>query len=447
MVKNKKLKLTPMVLGGKVKCMTNMSQAVALLVMSFVFSAKVLASPLTSGFSFAQVDFTYPSATELNSPYGQIFLDYSQIPGSGYVNVKTSAGWAVQNLPVLGGSGLPGVSMMFDLGFTGPQVAPFEAYVDYSPVPLADNSTLTGSPQSFGLLNHVEHNPGGSGGPITSPQENPAGKMTVTFDPNGITTLPIINTIRRSVEQVNNQCGPAAVANSLAYLKERYGVALKHEHIPGNLGNPPSSLVGQLDNFSDWNAIDGVFRANLLDGKLKYLDKNGPKNLIIKHQGVFDFKNKSEIPAADRTQGATTSNYQGNLVTIDFLMQEIHNGEDIEMDLTFGGRNGPGHEIMITGGDFILGRPWVTFVHDAVQGNNTKGTGLFDGGYGFAWLDDPGGGGFLQLKGYVIGYDGLAAGVRNVITESVPEPATSGLIVLGLVIIPFFRPMKLWWSK
>ncbi|HEY5673368.1 MAG TPA: hypothetical protein VIR78_06680 [Malonomonas sp.] len=379
------------------------------------------ALPLATGVDFAQVNFTYPSATQMYSPYGQIFLDYSKIPDSGYVNVKTSAGWVVQNMPVFGGSGLPGLSMMFDLGFSGPQQAPFFAAVDYSPDPITNDATLTGPQQSFGVLRHVEHNASNDSGAF-GPPASPTGKMSVTFDPNGKTTLPVINTISPSVEQDHNQCGPAAVANSLAYLNQRFDVTLKHKHIPGIAGNPPDSLVGQIDLLVPRAQGEGVWRSDLLDGKLKYLDKHGPKGLIIKHQGVFDKEGAVTINA-DRTQGSTTSKFKGGLVTIDFLMNEIHHGEDVEMDLTFGGKFDGGHEIMITGGDFILGRPWVTFVHDAVQGNNMKGTGLFDGGYGFAWLDDPGGGDFLQFKGYVIGADGFAAGVRNVITESVPEPS------------------------
>lgn len=403
----------------------------ATIMLCFALSSETLASPLTSGVSFSQVDFTYPGATELNSPYGQVFLDYSQIPVSGYVNVVTSQGWVVQNIPVFPSSGLPGLSMMFDLGFSGPQTAPFQAYVDYSPTPLANDSTLTGSFQSFGILSHVENNAQDGAGTM-APPGNPAGKMKVTFDPNGVTTPFKINTIMRSVEQDVNQCGPAAVANSLAYLQQAYGLSLKHKNIPGIAGAPPDSLVGQIDLLVPRAKGEGVWRSDLLDAKLKYIDKFGPSGLIIKHQGVFD-KNGAVTINGDRTKGGTTSSFKGNLVTVDFLMSEIQAGEDVEMDLAFNGKFGRGHEIMITGGDFILGRPWVTFIHDSVQGDNAKGTGLFDGGYGFAWLDDPDPTtGFLQFKGYTIGANGLAAGVRNVITESpIPEPSTFLLFGIG----------------
>ncbi len=394
-------------------------------------SLAVNATPLSSGITFKQVDFTYPGAEQIYSQYGQVFLDYSEISGSGYVNVKTSTGWVVQNMPVFGSSGLPGLSMMFDLGYSGPQTSPFSAIVDYSNTPIYDQSQITGNIQSFGTLGHVENNALDSAGSF-GPPSNPAGKMSVTFDPNGLTTPSIINSIRPSVEQDVNQCGPSAIANSLDYLSRSAGIALVHQNIPGIAGNPKESMVGQIDVAVGRVQGQGVWRSDLLDGKLKYLDKFGPDNLVIKHQGVFD-KNGAIVINGDRTQGNITSVFQGNLVTLNFLIGEIHHGEDVEMDMSFGGMFGAGHEIMVTGGDYILGRPWITFVHDAVQGDNNKGTGLLDGGYGFAWLDDPGNGNFINLKGYVVGANGLSAGVRNVITESVPEPTTVALILISFL--------------
>jgi hypothetical protein len=451
--------------------MRNIVSITVALTLSLFWCVRTFASPLTTGVSFKQVDFTYQNAPEPDSQYGQIFLDYGvihQIPGispSGYVNVITlgtcveglnagalctsnsacpdsicSTGWVVQNMPVFASSGLPGLSMMFDLGFSGPQTTSFRAIVDYSPSPLADDSTIAVPPdefdfvaQDFGTLAHVEHNAAGSGDPATAPPGNPTGKMTTTFDPKGATSVPVINTTMRSVEQDLFQCGPGAVANSLAYLNAHYGVPLAHAHVPGRSGAPANSLVGQIDLKVPRSICTGVFRGNMLDGKLRYLDAFGPHGLIIKHQGTFDLIGGTEFIDEDLTRGNETSKYQGGLVALQFLMDEIHHGEDVEMDLRWS--SGGGHQIMITGGDTILGRPYVTFIHDAHQnpekttdpdcGPNanwqadTIGTGLFDGGYGFAWLDDPGGGARIKFKGYIVGDDGLNAEVRNIVTESV----------------------------
>jgi hypothetical protein len=393
----------------------------------------ISAAEITSGVSFSQVDFTFVNAPEVNSEYGLAVVNYNQFATSGYINIETAAGWVVQNLPVFHGSGLPGLSVMFDLGFSGTQTAPFLADVDFSQTPLANNSSLTAPPSTYGTLTHVQNNDEGTGPALTAAPGSPAGgKESVTFNAAGQTTVPVINTIAGSVEQDMNQCGPGAVANSLAYLNQRYGVTLKQQNIPGIAGVPPNSLVGQIDTFVPRAQGQGVWRGDLLDGKLKYLNANGPKGLSLEYQGSFDYANGTFVGATD-TQGQTTAISKGNLVTIDYLMKEIAAGEDVEMDISFDGSvRGAGHEIMITGGGFILGRPYVTFVHDANQGNNASGTGLLDGGYGFAWLDDPGNGGFIQFKGYVIGANGVAGGVRNVITESVPEP--SGFVLAGVAL-------------
>jgi hypothetical protein len=152
-------------------------------------------------------------------------------------------------------------------------------------------------------------------------------------------------------------------------------------------------------------------------------------------QGSFDDAAGNKL-AGNRTQGSTTSTSAGAKVTVEFLLTELAHGEDIEMDLSFdGSERGAGHEIMITGGGMILGRPYVTFIHDQTQGHNNTGTGLFDGGYGIAWLDDPGDGGLLSFKSYALGANGISASVRNVITESVPEPSTWATLVMGIVVL------------
>src|SRR5262249_25025729 len=250
--------------------------------LAFFLLPLVHAASLSTGVTFDQVNFTYPGATQLNSGYGQAFLVYSAIPGSGYVNVKTAAGWWVQNMHVFLGTGLPGLFIMFDLGFSGTQTSDFFAQVEYTPTPLFDQSQITAAAQDFGFLGKVDHNEQGDNPQLTAAPPNPAGPNALAFNPAGQTTIPTINTIAPSVQQDTNQCGPAAVANSLAYLKQRYGVPLAQQNVPGIAGNPPNSLVGQIDNAVPRAAGQGVWRADLLDGKLRYLDRpDGPKGLVI----------------------------------------------------------------------------------------------------------------------------------------------------------------------
>ena len=100
----------------------------------------------TSGISFAQVSFT--SASQPYSHYGKAFINYGMLYGSGYLNVERyenerAVGWVVKNLPVVNGDVQSGAGTMFDLGVSGYQSS-FTAYVEFSPTPLPDDSSLRG---------------------------------------------------------------------------------------------------------------------------------------------------------------------------------------------------------------------------------------------------------------------------------------------------------------
>ena len=100
----------------------------------------------TSGISFAQVSFTSPS--QPYSRYGKVVVVSGTLYGDGFINIEryengVARRWIVKNLPVVNGALPSGASTMFDLGATGRQYS-FTAYVDYSPTPLADDSSLAG---------------------------------------------------------------------------------------------------------------------------------------------------------------------------------------------------------------------------------------------------------------------------------------------------------------
>ena len=120
--------------------------AACVLVLLLFALSPAYASQLTSGVSFAQVSFTDASAPQQYSQYGQVFIDYTMLYGEGYINIERynngkAAGWVVRNLPVINGSVLSGYSTMFDLGASGYESS-LDAYVDFSPAPLADDSSL-----------------------------------------------------------------------------------------------------------------------------------------------------------------------------------------------------------------------------------------------------------------------------------------------------------------
>ncbi len=110
----------------------------------------------TSGISFAQISFTSPEAPQKYSRYGQISIDYTMLYGDGYINVERynngqAAGWVVRNLPVTSRSLVPGYSTTFDLGASGYQQT-LGAYVDFSPSPMAaDSSLINQTPVTYKL--------------------------------------------------------------------------------------------------------------------------------------------------------------------------------------------------------------------------------------------------------------------------------------------------------
>ena len=127
---------------------TNLWQRNAVFVIALLVIAlsPAYAEQPTSGISFSQISFTDPAAPQRYSHYGQVSMDYTLLYGDGYINVERydsgkAAGWVVQNIPVISGSILPGFSTMFDLGASGYQSS-FTAYVDFSPTPLANDSSL-----------------------------------------------------------------------------------------------------------------------------------------------------------------------------------------------------------------------------------------------------------------------------------------------------------------
>jgi len=133
--------------------------AVCIVALLVIALTPAYAGQPTAGVSFAQVSFTDSQAPQEYSHYGQVFIDYTMLYGSGYINVERyeggkAVGWMVRNIPVISGSASPGFSPMFELGASGYQSS-ISAYVDFSPTPLADDSSLKGQVPLTYLLAHI----------------------------------------------------------------------------------------------------------------------------------------------------------------------------------------------------------------------------------------------------------------------------------------------------
>jgi hypothetical protein len=372
--------------------------------------------------TFHQVDFVFlDSASHMNSAVGQIDVELGPIqslygPLDWYINVVTSRGWVVQNLPVPVGFPYPRISTNFDLG-TNPagneDVTSLEAIVDISPAPLV--AAPEGPPQSLPVTPVTF---GGKGEELTTIlgpfKTDSAGSLRFNL---GADTYAIIQPGHPNVQAANNQCLPAALANSFEYLKGQRHVSIPHDNVPGLRGVPPNSRVGQFDIETSRAAGsrfsgDPVGTENGLKGKVRYIARNGLEDLlVIKHQGWYGGGDLQQIA------GGHTANSKGAgaTVTAKWLLKELESGEDVEMGFLY--KSGGGHRVELIGGGRILGKPFVYHKSDYMQTNidpgDSQGTDRVD----FNYLEDTDHDGLLNLV-----YNKLDANVHSAFSQS-PAPA------------------------
>jgi hypothetical protein len=406
------------------------------------------------GVSFNQVDFTFTEATLLNSSTGEIFVDVATLKAqaglsSGYINVATSLGWVVQNLPIFPGYPYPSISTNFNLGSTaGVDVTSLQAFVDFQPSPSV--SFPGGPPTSFPVGN-VTFGAEGVGGNVTSiPPPPPPG--VVTFQPGGLIDAKF-QPDHPTLQTANNQCLPAALASSLQWLQDTYHITVPH---PNNLGlgtdanndgkADDGTLVGQLDietrrAFESRTRGCGLSVEDGLHGKLRYIGKNGlADKLVVKHMGTLGGGNVSEtvvVPGGNNVTVISTG--LGDPVTAAALSQEISDGEDVELCFAYkglGNEDNGGHAVEVVGVGRILGVPWIAHQSDYKQSNvddATTGDGIPDNEgtdrIDFTFLADTDGDGRLNLI-----YNKLNANIVSFFSQSPGEvdhfPSTSAVFDL-----------------
>ena len=419
----------------------------------FCPSAMLAANLPIAAFSINQL---YNSADNIYS--GAAMFEYNNSAGLlGFINVVDSSNnWWVQNLPV----GFIGtdVGLYSTIGYEmavapAPSSTPVTSgayYVDFTLSPetsvssIQANSTL----QTYGIQPE-DFNIGD-----TSADGDPAGRIVLSSPAPGTLTFNGNNDFNVSyqfghpnVAAAENQCAPAAVANSLDWLRQTQGVNIPNANVPGNrTDNPNNSLVGVLESATYMgrrvaSVTDGggIWP---LDGKMKYLAATGNGGLIVSFQntgtGVAggSYAAGTTIPFNDGNNYTAT---QGGMVAINrgapsfsFIQSEIAKGEDVEINFA------DGHYVNVNGAGVLNGNAFITSISDYKQGpaalgnafnNRTAqrpGTERID----FSWVSKTGA---LTVTG---GYFNGSA-INQVITESVPEPsalwfAGSALVLLSL---------------
>jgi hypothetical protein len=352
------------------------------------------------GVSFRQVDLTFDGAEQPDSRYGMVVVDIPTLVGNtgiaeGYINIALDDGtWDVRNLLISIESGYPGINTIFDLGGTG-DVSVLEAHVDFSEDPTDSFSAV---PDAVFEVLPVEYNAQGFDTQVTAPPNDPPGVAGLVFNPVG-NIRRIWQGLAANVEQDLNQCAPASVANSLQWLEDTNPfIFVPHPHVPGIRD---LSLVGQLDIEMGRPPHVGLMPFNALVGKLMYIDKNGLGPMLrCKHKnspgGAMHLPNAVVRPRFV----ASWPNLNMGLDLIDWVIREVKRGEDVELGIGWPG--GGGHFVRVCAGGYILGVPWIAFVHDAKQGfldpNGTPGNPFddvtdinggvnwWDGGLSFAFV-------------------------------------------------------------
>jgi len=372
-------------------------------------------------------------------------LAVSSSLGSGYLNALDGSGnWIVQNLPV-GLAGMLTDRLNLPGGTTSGSNLSLTADLSATPLAAFNASIASGNSDTPSTLTVAEMTQriGGTG---TGDNEDgvslPAG--TASFNAGGSTSLTY-QTNHPNIEAGINQCAPAAVANSLTWLGLN-DVGTE----PGSFGNPPDSLVAQLDDLMgrDATACNGPCGVWPLDGKLQYLNGLDNPNVIV------NFQDAADNPDGDAGNGgdlvgvggyqAGDGNQSGSGIaamshgtpTFDFIQSELAAGEDVEVDIRFPCTDSNGnptgetcrHYVEITGAGTILGQQWISSVSDQEQGQ-AGGTDTTQ----FDWVS-----GASALPGW-----GDGAEIDQVISESVtPEPGTMMLIGLGLICVAGARRFR-----
>jgi hypothetical protein len=263
-------------------------------------------------------------------------------------------------------------------------------------------------------------------GPPTPPNHDGFGYTSGSTRPDEIT----IQWDHPNIEAAKNQCFPASVANSLQYLRNRYGLAVPHEHKPGlrpSASPGDSSLVGQIDEAMNRQVTNrrtgkGITTGGL-KGKLNYIARNKlHQRLQVTHYGSFNGDDGASNMSSDTIDGARLSSTgAGASVNLDAVFRALAAGENCEAIYSWSTTHPDGtvkrgaHAVDLIGGSSLMGRRSLAWASDVNQDSDSAGAGL--AGVENVEVDGPDANGQYSLGG------GSNRRLRLVICEKfVPPP-------------------------
>lgn len=314
-------------------------------------------------------------------------------PGTvGYLNVVahgiTSSDWLVQNdaIPMNPGEfGQFGAHLSTTFNLTGFSPAgSYDVYASFTSSPMPSPN-----PGLMQLNSHVPFTIYDIGDLISGTAAGrDAGQGTSgQMDPKALHAAggvaAIIGRVRHDIpgiKQGKNECAPTSAAQSLQWLRDRYGM----QGLPNQ-----ATLISDLKTAMKWDP-DGIDPRDFKPGKDAIVTKY-KLGVTNKRGGQFD-----------------------GTGTFDFIKGEIEHGEDVEMRIQYPTPLG-GHWVTIAGW-FDDGTTRKLYFKDPLTGGNTVDEYTITG---------------TTITNYKYG----AGTVSFAVSQSIPEPATVVLLAIGLVLL------------
>jgi hypothetical protein len=346
--------------------------------------------------TFGQVNPLFPDSIVSDWHTGVVFVDHQRLRDDGitdgYIQVLefgdslTEGSWVVQDYPVAGPNDMLGNSAPYTFATPPPGplastlVAVFNTKRPVMPGPA--NQQMVPPQRVQPQARPIRLIPTNIGGVQIPPPPNPPEPDKITpVDPNlkrtdsqeGLTQTD-------SVEQAINECAPAAVANSMEYLK----VKDKLTNVPSTQAN---SRVGALDRAMGYLPAFGTATLNMLQGKLNYIAQK-KLALVTESQGRF-----CPFGAVDPKCPIGGQNGSDNAApTETFITDALTAKKDVELCFSWAAKPGTlgppptfpspagAHCVFVTGYRFVFGFLRLDVTQDLNQGNR-GGVGWEDGGH------------------------------------------------------------------
>jgi hypothetical protein len=276
-----------------------------------------------------------------------------------------------------------------------------------------------------------------TGGPANPCLDPPQPIAKAPFVDDG---RPAKRVLRRNVpngEQGTNQCGPAALTNSLHWLAAQYP---KQVDLFGQSWN---DTLLKFKAYTSWN-INGISARNAVVGKLLFsLDpsKEFDPELVVKYQSSSVLADLG----ASVTAGGKTANRQndGSPPTFDWLLGELQAGEDVEIALHWLSNDATkvcgGHMVVVVGAMRVGNKMYLWTNDDGKQGPKIGDPPIPPTNGGLRTLRfhqvDIANGGFMRLSNFGMNNRVVATFSESLSRLIIPTVSAWGMGVITLLLL------------